>query len=251
MGDKRVGLIIAGLDPSGGAGILLDTRVFSRFGLHACGVITANTVQNSCGAKEWQPTDENLFSRQLEALKEDLPVRVVKVGMLAKGVFLKKALETFKGVPFVVDPVAASKNGTPLVDNIEIYNRFAGEIFLITPNLVEAKALADTSEGDPLKLLHLLRKRGFKNILLKGGHSEDPKEVVDYLLTEEGELLTYRRDRLKVHPRGTGCLLSSAISANLLRYGDLTQAFIKAEEFIDEAFLTAKKIGKCYEIFAV
>ncbi len=248
---QKVGLIIAGLDPSGGAGILLDTKVFFKFGIHTCGVITANTVQNSCGAKGWQPTDEELFALQLETLKEDFQIGVVKVGMLAKGVFLKRALETFRGDPFIVDPVMFSKNGTPLVDDTEIYKLLAGEIFLITPNLVEAKILTDTAEEDPLKLLQLLGERGFKNVLLKGGHSKDPDEVVDYLLTEDGETLTYRRKRLNVHPRGTGCLLSSAVASNLLLHGDLKKAFLEGEKFVDKALKKVKKLGRCHEIVAV
>jgi len=251
MNPQKVGLIIAGLDPSGGAGILLDTRVFSEFGIHTCGVITANTVQNSCGAKGWQPTDEELFTLQLETLKEDFQIGVVKVGMLAKGMFLKKALKTFRGVPFIVDPVMFSKNGTPLVDDTEIYNLLAGEIFLITPNLVEAQILTGTAAEAPLKLLQLLGESGFKNVLLKGGHSKDPDEVVDYLLTEDGETLTYRRKRLNVHPRGTGCLLSSAVASNLLLYGDLKTAFLEGEKFVDKALQRAIKLGKCHEIAVV
>lgn len=248
MNPQKVGLIIAGLDPSGGAGILLDTKVFSKFGIHTCGVITANTVQNSCGARGWQPTDEKLFTLQLETLKEDFQIGVVKVGMLAKGVFLKRALETFRGVPFIVDPVMFSKNSTPLVDDTEIYNILAGEIFLITPNLVEAKILTNTAEENPEKLLQLLGEKGFKNVLLKGGHSKDPNEVVDYLLTEDGEILTYRRKRLNVHPRGTGCILSSAVTSNLLLHGDLKKAFLEGEKFVDKALKRAKKLGKCHEI---
>lgn len=252
MGDKgKVGLVAAGLDPCGGAGILLDVRVFSRFGLHTCGVITANTVQNSCGAKGWTAVDEKIFIRQLETLREDFHVGVVKVGMLARAGFLKHLLSTFGGLPFVVDPVLFSKNGKPLLDNPEIYLSHAGEIFLITPNLVEARYLTSSEGEDEGELLFRLRELGFRNVLLKGGHSDDPAEVVDYLLTEDGEIFTYKRKRLNIHPRGTGCLLSSAVAANWLLYGNVKEAFLKAEKFVDETLKRAKKLGRCHEILIV
>jgi len=75
--------------------------------------------------------------------------------------------------------------------------------------------------------------------------------VVDYLLTEDGEILTYRRKRLNVHPRGTGCLLSSAVASNLLLHGDLKKAFLEGEKFVDKALKRAKKLGRCHEIVAV
>jgi len=241
-------LVIAGLDPSGGAGILLDTRVFSFFKVPTSGVITANTVQNSCGAFGYEVTDGKLFTEQLLKLKEDFNFGVIKVGMLAKGEFLELALSTFEGVNAVVDPVMYSKNGKPLVDNPLVYRTLAEKIFLITPNLEEAKILTKTVTDDPLKLGRLLKGLGFKNILIKGGHLQDPKKVRDYLFTEDGEILTFERERVSKTPRGTGCLISSAIAALYLKTEDLKSAFFGAQEFVAQAVSKALKLGKCYEI---
>ncbi|RTZ69797.1 MAG: hypothetical protein DSZ30_01885 [Aquificaceae bacterium] len=241
-------LVIAGLDPSGGAGILLDIKVFSFFKIPTAGVITANTVQNSCGAFGYEVTDGKLFAEQLLKLKEDFSFGVIKVGMLAKGEFLELTLSTFEGVNAVVDPVMYSKNGKPLVDNPLIYKTLAERIFLITPNLEEAKILTETETDDPLKLGKLLKELGFKNVLLKGGHLQDPKKVRDYLFTEDGEILTFERKRVDKTPRGTGCLISSAIAALYLKTGDLKSAFFKAEEFVGKVLEKALKLGKCYEI---
>ena len=244
-----VGLIIAGLDPSGGAGLIRDTVVFSNFGVHPLGVITANTSQNSCGAFGLQPVEEKFFRNQLKVLKEDFTPSVVKVGMLSRGRFLKIALETFGGIPFVVDPVMFSKNGKPLVDDPKVYLKLAKEIFLITPNLEEAKFLANLQTEEPLKLLETLRGIGFRNILLKGGHSKNPDKVVDYLLTEGGEIFTYTKRRVGKHPRGTGCTLSSAVAALMARGKPLVEAFEEAEEYLEGEFKRATKLGRCYEIF--
>ena len=243
-----VGLLVAGFDPSGGAGILLDTRVFKHFGVHAVGVITALTVQNSCGAYGWEAVDFELFKKQLEFLISDFPIGVVKVGMLAKGEILEYLTETLKGLPFVVDPVMFSKNGKPLLDNPNIYKKLAEEISLITPNLDEAKILTGLETENPYELLSALGDLGFKNILLKGGHFDNTQYVVDYLLTEKGEVYTFDRERFKKRPRGTGCALSSAVAANLLKGFELPKAFEIAEKFLTEALEKAQKPGRCHEI---
>jgi hydroxymethylpyrimidine/phosphomethylpyrimidine kinase len=243
------GLIIAGLDPSGGAGLIRDTAVFSYFGVHPLGVITSNTSQNSCGAYKQHPVEVEFFKHQLEVLKEDFSPSAVKVGMLSRSVFLKIALETFKGIPFIVDPVMFSKNGKPLVDNPQVYKELSEEIFLITPNLDEAKYLTNLRTEEPLKLLEALRGLGFKNILLKGGHSKDPFKVVDYLLTEDGKLYTFTKKRINKHPRGTGCALSSAITALLIKGYSLLEAVKESENYLERLIKGAKKLGRCHEIF--
>ena len=245
-----MGLIVAGLDPSGGAGILLDTKVFQYFKVPSAGVITANTVQNSCGAKYWKPVEENLFKDQLEFLKEDFTFGVIKTGMVARRRFLEIVAQTFERIPLIVDPVMFSKNGVSLIDDWKVYLDLAEEIFLITPNLLEAQTLAGLQTEDAEKLLISLKRRGFKNILLKGGHLKGER-VRDYLLLENGEFYIFSRPRLTVQPRGTGCALSSAIAANFLTLKNLKEAALRAEEFIKNLLKTAQKLGKCHEIFEI
>lgn len=40
-------LTIAGMDPSGGAGILADVKAMSALGAYACAVVAALTAQNT------------------------------------------------------------------------------------------------------------------------------------------------------------------------------------------------------------
>jgi len=242
-----IALAVGGLDPSGAAGILMDTKVFQHFGVHNAGIITAQTVQNSCGVKDWKPTDSVLFSSQLEAIREDFTVGVIKVGMLALSEFLENIIDTFGDAPLIVDPVMFSKNGKPLVDNPDVYLSFAEEIFLITPNIPEAKYLASSSSEDPLVLAKELKRLGFRNVLVKGGHSEGQR-VRDVLLMEDGTLRVFSRPRVDKKPRGTGCAFASAIAANYLIFQDLEKAALRAEEFIGEAIKNAQKLGRCYEV---
>ncbi len=52
---KRNLLSIAGYDPSGGAGALLDVRVFGALGFHGTAVLTALTVQNTVEVRRVSP----------------------------------------------------------------------------------------------------------------------------------------------------------------------------------------------------
>jgi hydroxymethylpyrimidine/phosphomethylpyrimidine kinase len=240
-------LTVGGLDPSGAAGVLMDTKVFQHFGVPSAAVITANTVQNTCGAKYWEPTGEKIFRDQLEAIKEDLPVGVIKVGMLARGGFLKILVETFGDIPLIVDPVMSSKNGKPLVDDPKVYLTFAEKIFLITPNLPEARFLTGSASDDALELAKKLQGLGFRNVLVKGGHAGEER-VRDLLLTEGGKVLVFSRPRVGKRPRGTGCALSSAIAANYLIFQEIEKAALRAEEFVGEAIKSAQKLGRCHEV---
>ncbi len=50
-------LIIAGSDPSAGAGIQQDLKVVTLLGAYGLTVITALTAQNTMGVQEVQPVD--------------------------------------------------------------------------------------------------------------------------------------------------------------------------------------------------
>ncbi|HET9991727.1 MAG TPA: bifunctional hydroxymethylpyrimidine kinase/phosphomethylpyrimidine kinase, partial [Kofleriaceae bacterium] len=75
-------LACAGLDPSGGAGLIADVRVLAELGARPVGVVTALTIQNTTGVVEWHATDPEVVSHQLAFLLTDVEVKAVKVGMI-------------------------------------------------------------------------------------------------------------------------------------------------------------------------
>ncbi len=244
---RQVNLIVAGLDPSGGAGLIIDTRVHQHFGVFPVGVITANTVQTTCRSLSLTYTDEGFLKDQLLNLKEDFDIGTLKVGMLGKIRFLEILLELFPEKRIVLDPVITSKGGLKLLDQPEVLNDFAENLYLITPNIEEAQLLTQSNTTYPLRLLELLRKKGYRNILLKGGHLEG-KYSTDYLLTQEGKLITLKGRRINKSPRGTGCALSSAIAASLTLGNGLVESVNRAKNFVQRAIENAIKAGKCHEI---
>ncbi len=248
-------LTIAGSDPSGGAGIQADLKVFSAFRVHGMAVLTALTVQNTRGVRDVQPVSPDVVAAQLEALLEDLPPQAIKTGMLARARIVSvvaKALESLK-IPLVVDPVLASSEGVPLLEEkgLGVLKRELLPLAtLITPNLEEAARLTGLRSIRNLEEMKeaavLLEALGPRYVLIKGGHLKG--EPLDLLFdAEEFEPFegVRRGDR---SPHGTGCALSAAIAAGLAQGMPMREAVGQAKRFLDQAIRGAMKAGKGREI---
>ena len=87
-------LVIAGSDPSGGAGLEADQRVLAMHGCYALTATTALTVQNTMGVQDVHVIPAIFLKKQLEAVLEDVEVDVIKIGMLAS----KRSIEVVSDV---------------------------------------------------------------------------------------------------------------------------------------------------------
>src|ERR1051325_10067610 len=77
-----VALSIAGLDPSGGAGIIADIKTFAAFGCFATAAVTSVTFQNTLGVFGAVHQTAEAVRAQVLPVVEDFEVRCVKTGML-------------------------------------------------------------------------------------------------------------------------------------------------------------------------
>jgi hydroxymethylpyrimidine/phosphomethylpyrimidine kinase len=208
---------IAGWDPSAGAGVLLDIRVFERLGRPGFGVLTAVTSQNPERVDRVYPVPARALTGQFERLAEAFDIGGIKVGMLATSGNLSAAarlLREYPGRPRVVDPVFRSSSGAVLLEK-KAWPRFldaiAGNAELITPNLDEATVLA----GLPVRTVAEMKLAAEKiharsgiPCLIKGGHLEG--QAVDVLF-DGREFTAFPHPKLPRNVHGTGCFLSSAI----------------------------------------
>src|SRR5690349_21228634 len=124
----KVCLTIAGLDPSGGAGVVADIRTFSAFGCYAAAVITSLTFQNTQGVFGAEHPSGETVRRQIEPVFEDLDVAAVKTGMLPteETIITVARLMTERGVSnLVVDPVVRSTSGYDLIDDAALKSLIA------------------------------------------------------------------------------------------------------------------------------
>jgi hydroxymethylpyrimidine/phosphomethylpyrimidine kinase len=119
-------LVVAGLDPSGGAGLVADLEGLAAVGAAGWTVAAALTAQGPAGVKGWSPVPEDLLLGQIDALLEGgegeaVRPRAVKTGMLgtaglAAALAARLSAPDLAKVPLVADPVLLSTSGTPLLD---------------------------------------------------------------------------------------------------------------------------------------
>jgi hydroxymethylpyrimidine/phosphomethylpyrimidine kinase len=237
-------LSIAGSDPTGGAGLQLDLRVFAAHGVHGMAVPTALTVQTTRGVSKVLPAFPSVVGEQLAALLSDLRPGAIKLGMLATDDVLLRVAQLVErlDVPRVVDPVLRASSGPLLLERRawgSLLERIVPGCALVTPNLDEAELLV--GERDPARAARLFREAGARAALVKGGHAEGAPD--DYLLDDEGELWLRgtRRGDAPVH--GTGCALSAAIAARLARGEPLRPAIEAAKRFVEDAIASAVAAG--------
>jgi len=223
-------LTIAASDPSGGAGIEADLKVFARHRVFGMTAITAQTVQNAAGLIEVHPTPAEVLRQILAALTQDQPIRAIKIGAIPNPELVEVIAEFLAGrpqVPVVLDPVLKASRGGALAEPevvAAIKEKLLPRVTLFTPNYSEAEAfgllqkpVADASDFQRMSF-NLL---GAKAVLVKGGHA--PGSPADVLVFAKSYLV-WKDRRLKGDFHGLGCALSSAIAAHLARGKNLTRA---------------------------
>ena len=253
---KRIAnvLTIAGLDPSGGAGILADVKAMSACGTYGMAVVAALTAQNTCGVSGWQPVAPDFVRAQIDAIFEDIRVDAVKIGMLGTPEVIDAVAEALERhrPPFVVlDPVMVAKGGDRLLAKeaeSALCERLLPLTTVITPNLPEAAVLAGEAEirerGEMPALARKLLERLAPDawVYLKGGHLTE-SESPDLLLSRETSL-TFEAPRISTkNTHGTGCTLSAAIAAQLGRGESVPEAVRKAKAYVYEAIAHADELG--------
>lgn len=223
-------LSIAGFDPSAGAGVLADIKTFSANGVYGMGVVTSLTWQNDVefALVEWVGI-EKIIS-QCEILLKRFNITHVKIGLIESASVLFQLLKYLKArienAVIIYDPIVKATAGFTFHDANPDPDQFMGimrGIDCITPNIPEATFLF--GEDD----LHdrLMELRPAFNIYLKGGH-KDSNTALDILYTREN-VVTFSNPRLpNGEKHGSGCVLSSALTAQLALGHDMVTASEKA-----------------------
>lgn len=242
-------LACAGLDPSGGAGLLADARVIGELGARPVGVVTTLTVQNTTGVVDGHVVDPELLESQLVFLLQDVQLAAVKLGMLgsaATAVAVARALAA-TDAPVVWDPVIHPSRGElPRADGwiADALVALVPHVTVITPNAHEL-ALLTGIENDPLAAGRKVVASLNIACLVKGGHLGGDHSV-DILLTIDGATHVFDGKRLPggedVH--GTGCALSSAIAARLALGDDLPTACRTAKAYVADHIARAVSPGR-------
>jgi hydroxymethylpyrimidine kinase/phosphomethylpyrimidine kinase len=246
-------LVCAGLDPSGGAGLIADVRLLSKLGCRPSGVVTTLTVQNTTGFVESSPVDAELVGNQLAFLLSDIEVRAVKIGMIGTGATAKAIANALQlsAAPVVWDPELYAPHGDASFSGelraADAMLALRPHLTLVTPNKRELFELTGLPTGDFVMAVaagRVLAQRLDAAVLIKGGHFGG-RESPDILVTQtaQHELQAPRLEGGEdVH--GTGDALATAIAAHLANGRDLLEACRLAKEQVSRMIEAAVQPGR-------
>lgn len=245
----KTALTIAGSDPTGGAGLQADLRVFRTFGLHGLSIPSALTAQNTRGISMIMPVEREFFKKQLDTLLEDIRPDSTKTGMLYSSWLIEDLAERIKAYSLknlVIDPVTVSSSGTSLVEDSTL-DRIRELLFplstVITPNIYEASLFTGiniTDEHDMESAAIELKEMGPQAVIITGGHLETLAIDLYY------DGITFQRIeaiKIKGEYHGTGCAFSAALTAGLASGASPLQSAKKAKEIVTEGIRKAYHPG--------
>jgi hydroxymethylpyrimidine kinase/phosphomethylpyrimidine kinase len=271
---QPVCLTIAGVDPSGGAGIIADIKTFSAFGCFATAAVASLTFQNTQGVFGAVNQTAETVRAQILPILDDFEIAALKTGMLPTGEIIEEVARIVADnrlVNFVVDPVVRSTSGFDLIDDTALrvlIEKLFPLATVITPNIPEAERIARMkieTAADIRRAARIMQSAGAQNVIIKGGHmpisdleydeakgelnssertsTKNPKSV-DFLFMGDEEF-RFEADFIETTAtHGTGCTFAAAITACLANGKTLREAVESAKRFVTEAIRTAPGLGK-------
>ena len=247
-----VAMTVAGSDSGGGAGVQADLKTFSALGVYGASTITALTAQNTQSVNGIHDVPPEFVVNQLETVLADIKVDAIKIGMLSSVPIIEAVAGVLKLhplIPVVLDPVMVAKSGDHLLGP-DAYNALVELLcplaLILTPNVPEAAILTGmdsaTSESELTTQANQLSKLGAKAVLMKGGHMLG--EVCEDILLVDGNVHRFTHPRVQTNnTHGTGCTLSSAITACLAKGDSLVDAVQQASDYLHQAILAADSLS--------
>ena len=250
-------LVIAGSDPSGGAGIQADLKTLTSLGVYGMTAITALTEQNTNGVFDIFEIPIEFVVKQINCCLSDINAHAVKIGMLHSAELISAVLEALnnhnvvskKNVNIILDPVMVAKGGHKLlkenaIDALKNFIHVAHPI--LTPNIPEAEILTGMKINNLTDMKNAgkkIIKLGASHVILKGGHMET--NVIVDLLINSSEIHSIETTKIKTsHTHGTGCTMASALSASLAKSIEIRHSFELAHKYVNNAIKTTPKLGK-------
>lgn len=229
---------IAGYDPSGGAGVLADVKVFEQHKTYGFAVITSNTLQDDAEVKAISWISINDIKKQIDILLNKFPVTVFKIGIVENDLMLIEIkdhiISRIPNPKIIWDPILVASSGYKVFNNSSSIEELLDGIYCITPNLPEFNELIQTEEN----ALEISKTMA---IYLKGGHNTEQIGVDELFLNKE-KIIYNPNDANVSSKHGSGCILSSAIAANLALGKILIDACQSAKIYTEERLASNKSL---------
>jgi hydroxymethylpyrimidine/phosphomethylpyrimidine kinase len=240
----KMALTIAGSDPTGGAGLQADLKVFRAFEVYGLSAVSAITAQNTKGVDAIFPIEKATFEKQLYTLLPDIRPDAVKLGMLYGSYIvgvISRVVKDYSLKNLVIDPVTVSSSGMSLVENGTL-DVMREELFplsrVITPNIYEASVLTGIMIEDRKGMeeaAKVLKETGPDVVVITGGHLEE----IALDLYFDGNFHAVEAEKIRGEYHGTGCAFSAAVAALLALGHSPLEAVRRSKEFISSAIKRA------------
>lgn len=236
-------LAFGGFDPTGGAGVLMDSRAAAAAGAHACAVVSCLTVQTTASFSRFASVPRDVLDESLAAAERSFPLRTVKVGMVGTRAAAEAILSfaaAHRDLPLVLDPVLRSSSGAPLLSPsaLPAYRLLLRRASVITPNLPETEKLLDrriASFADAADAAGELAERTGASVVLKGGHFPwRGRRGTDIVFTDGRITLLPPVGARRGDPHGTGCALAAMIAARIAAGDAVVPAVLAAKSLLSK-----------------
>ncbi|MDA3797580.1 MAG: bifunctional hydroxymethylpyrimidine kinase/phosphomethylpyrimidine kinase [Kiritimatiellae bacterium] len=246
-------MTIAGSDSGGGAGVQADLKTFESIGVFGTSAITCVTAQNPDEVTGIESISVELIQKQILTVVNSFDVAAIKTGMLFSQEIIcgvAGVLKRLNNAAIVLDPVMIATSGSNLLQDSAV-EALKHELLplakVITPNIPEAEVLLQRDIkglAEARMAVEELSHMFSIDVVLKGGHLEEGKDVYDLLFCEN-RLHEYVLPKVKVDENhGTGCTFAAALTAYLALGNNLPDAVKKSKEFVTNALKYAVKMGK-------
>lgn len=244
-------LVLAGHDPTGGAGLVADAEAIAACGGWALTIPTALTVQSCRDVQRVVPCDPDIMRAAAAAL-DDFEIAAIKVGLVADLASLDAVTDIvrrFPGVPLVVDPVLRAGGGREL-STAELVDAFRERLLplvdILTPNRDELARLSAGASEDTGRAVELMTL-GCQAVLVTGTDSPvagTPADRVAHTLHTPDQSRQWNWSRLEGRYHGSGCTLASALAARLAAGESLVVACEQAQAFTWQALANGWRPGE-------
>ncbi len=261
MNSKRpVVLVIAGLDPSGGAGIQADIQTLSSLQCHCTPVVSVLTAQDSKRLYRSDAIDPFIVRTQLKTLADEFTFSAIKLGALGShevavviGQFIQELKIEQPNLPVILDPVIKASGGGEL-SNEKLLKTLLNNVIpyctLITPNSPEINILTGISN---IKSAAMHITKSGVSVLVTGGHNRDSEtgilknNLFSHSLAGDEEH-QWSINTIEGEFRGTGCMFSSSIAGFMANNLSLIQAIEKSQAFVSTSLKQAYTLASGQKI---
>ena len=249
--DTPIVLVIGGLDPTGGAGVLADSQTILMNSCHPITLVTCLTAQNTNSFNGMKATNANFFKKMTKTLLKDISsIRAIKIGALANEEIIKLVKEiiiNYKNIPVVLDPIIETSSGGSLISKEgikELKLSLLPYAELVTPNIEEAKFL--TNKDSLSEITEQFHKLKSNYIFIKD--NEEENQIRNYLYKNKQLIKEWQVAKIKGRFQGTGCSISSCIASNLAKEIKIEESIELAQDTVHQSLLNAIDLGKGQKI---